>query len=143
VDQEDLFEMEATRALKASSTNYLMTSDHHKYQNAFNQATHASGLRYAIYGQQQNEPLGLDQIKDSRGWCHSPLTFKLKKLHPARSDIYAKAILHLDEILRGEGQSIRALPQLTAWGKIASRVGNGRVELRSRLASLIGAGVKT
>lgn len=120
----------------ADSTSFTSVSDPIKHEQICAIATHATGKRAANYLQRSIEPLGLQQIENARKWCNSPLTDRLKKLYPTRTDIYAKAILHLDEILNGVGKSVTALSQMAAWGAIAKRPGNGRVELAGRFTNL-------
>ena len=119
--------------LPPASTDYTSLVDPIKHQNVSALATHQRDKRAAHYLQKAGEQIDLSQIENIRKWCNSPLTDRLKKLYPTRSDIYAKAILHLDDILRGKGQTITGLPQMVAWGAIGKRPGNGRVELMARI----------
>lgn len=119
----------------ADSTTFTSVSDPLKHSQLCTLATHETAKRSAHYLQRSGEYLGLQQVENARKWCNSPLTDRLKNLYPMRADIYAKAILHLDEILNGVGRSVTALPQMVAWGAIAKRPGNGRVELVGRLTN--------
>lgn len=120
----------------SKSTAFMGVSDPLKFEALFAEATHQKGERAAVYLNKTAEHLGIEHIENARRWCNSPLTDRLKKWYPTRSDIYAKAILHLNEILCSRGQSIIDLPQIAAWGAIGKRPGNGRLELVARLQAL-------
>jgi|GEM_PF-3170234 len=122
-----------SKFVPADSTLYTSLSDPAKHENACALVTHQENVRAAHYLQIRGEQLGVQQIENARKWCNSPLTDRLKKLYPTRSDVYAKAILHLDEILSGAGSSVIQLPQMAAWGVITKKAGNGRLELVNRL----------
>lgn len=115
------------------STTFASVSEIAKFKLLCATATYEVDRRSAIYLQERGEQLGREQVENARKWCNSPLTEQLKRWHPTRSDIYAKAILHLDEILNGSGHSLTGQPQMSAWGQIGKRPGNGRLELVNRL----------
>lgn len=120
------------------STFYSALGDRMKHENACALASHQPDARAAHYLQIQGEHIGLQQIENSMKWCNSPMTDRLKNMYPTRSDIYAKAILHLDEILCGKGQSVIHIPQMAAWGAISKQPGNGRLELFARIPASMG-----
>lgn len=67
-------------------------------------------------------------------WCDSPLSVTLQKRSHVRSDIYAKAVLHLYDFQHGEQDSLTHLNPMMAWKRVSERPGNGTAELLERLA---------
>lgn len=112
-----------------------MTSDPSKFLNGFNQATHECGGRLAIdLSRGMGEILGIDQIQRARKWCYSPLTVRLKNRCPSRADVYARAILHLDDHLRDSAASVANLPHMHAWARLCESPGEAHGEVLARMA---------
>lgn len=125
-----------SKFLPNDSAVYTSLTDPSKHEHVCAVSSHQSDARAAHYLQISGEQLGLQQVENAKKWCNSPLTVRLKNLYPTRSDIYAKAILHLDEILNGTGKSVAHLPQMAAWGAVGKRPGNGRLELTARIRAV-------
>jgi hypothetical protein len=114
--------------------SYMMTADEVAFETCVNAATHQEDGRFAFYLRKRVEPLTADMIKRSYSWCNSPLTDRLRNISKGRRDLYAKAILHLSELVDGSGDSVTKLAQMKAWKRIAERPGNAIEEVCGRCA---------
>jgi hypothetical protein len=118
----------------AGTINYGMTPHEPVFRALFNDASSKEGQRSAFYLRKAVEPLGLAQFDHARVWVNSPLTDRLKKRFPMRKDIYLRAVLHLDDFIKGAAASMCGLTPTQAWTEVAARPGNACVEFRNRLA---------
>jgi hypothetical protein len=112
---------------------YYNVDDPNKYENLWAAATHQPSTGSAVYLRTNLEALSCGHAERAMSWCNSPLTDRLKKMYPGKTDLYAKAVLRLDEIARGRGTDAVSPTSAYAWGAVAKREGNGRAELARRL----------
>ncbi len=136
-DWQDAFLL-GSAYVPAGTIAYAMTPHEPTFQAAFAAATNQEGVRTALYLRKAAEPLGLAQFERARDWINSPLTDRLKQRFPLRKDIYLRAVLHLDDFIKGAAASLRGLPQMQAWTQVAARAGNPRMEFRDRLSGALG-----
>ena len=122
--------------LPEGNVSYASIRDPHEFDQRVNLATHQKHQAQALYSPAAFELLGKEHIERAMNWCNSPLTAQLKAQIPARTDLYAKAILHLDDFARGFAPSVQDKPQMLAWKSVSARPGNGRVALLERLEKL-------
>ncbi len=115
------------------STMFMSTGSLEHWQASYNQATLTEDGRFAGYLRMRIEPFSSELVTQARNWCDSPLTVRLRKRFPTRSDIYARAILHLDAFLEDKAESLTSLPQLAAWRQMAHGPGNATHKLLERL----------
>jgi len=134
-DELENYYLLGSRYIPHGTVDYSLICDPYKYEMKCNQAKYTINRLAAIYRADKTEELGPKQIKNSIEWCTSPLTVRLKQWRLSQLDIYAKAILHLNEILCGNGRSLRSRTQLMAWKSIGKRPGNGINELISDIGT--------
>jgi hypothetical protein len=122
-----------SKFLPPDTTHFVAVSDENRYEQMIALSTHSESTKSAVYLQLHAERIGLEHVENMRKWCNSPLTDRLKTAFPARTDVYAKAVLHLEDFLQGRGSSVAELHQMNAWAQILKRPGNARTELLDRL----------
>jgi hypothetical protein len=54
-------------------------------------------------------------------FCNSPLTNMLRDYFGERPDLYARAVLHLYDLLEGNAESLIGMSQLSAWKILSER----------------------
>lgn len=102
-------------------------------EQALAQAATRDGSLFACYHPAHWEVFNEATLNSAFKWSDSPLSVHLLKANIRKGDLYAKAVLFLDEFARDETGSLVGLSQLQAWKQIAARPGNGRLELMKRL----------
>jgi hypothetical protein len=120
------------------------TLDPTDFENRINAATHKTGINTAVYLGKTFDDLSVREVEAALAYCNSPLTDRLKEKFGAKQDFHAKAILHLEEFLRGATPTLTDLDQMEAWARLLERSGNAiyRVCSRGRLKASSGAGRK-
>ena len=99
--------------------SYFLTQHEAKYNTVFDSATNAAGQLSLVYLAKDIEPLAVGHLTSAFRWCNSPLTVRLKNLK-IPTTAYQKAATHLVLVIEGRSESIRNLPQMEAWKKLAS-----------------------
>jgi hypothetical protein len=115
-------------------TFFTYTRSGREFEDEFNKATHINGGLWAGYCPQGTDHVSDDLVSRALKWCDSPLSVTLQKRSHVRSDIYAKAVLHLHDFQLGKQDSLANFNQMMAWKRVSERPGNGTTELLERLA---------
>lgn len=124
-----------SRFVPGGKADWQSAGDQIDYENRINAATHREGVNTAVYFGTTYDDLSTREIEKALSYCNSPLTDRLRATFGPRQELYAKAILHLVEFLRGEGETLTGLEQMDAWAQLLERRGDAiyRVCTRARL----------
>jgi hypothetical protein len=112
----------ASGCVPPGSVRFIHTARPEKYERETAIATHVEGGRTAVYLRESN-PLQFtnQRLFGAFSVCNSPMTELLMASFGPRPDLYARAALHLFDLLNGDTESLAEMEQLPAWEAIAGR----------------------
>jgi hypothetical protein len=115
--------------------NVTVTRSETDYERKVAEATHLPGTRSLVYQVYEGFQLTMRELEQAFEVTNSPLTDRLRDELCLQPNAYAKAVLHLWNLLNGAALSLTSLSQDAAWREIAGRKGNAiwRIASRTRL----------
>jgi hypothetical protein len=104
------------------SARFIHTAQWEKYQRETAIATHHEPGRTVIYLREFAQIRLTKQVLfGAFSFCNSPMTNILRDSFGRRPDLYARAALHLFDLLNGEAKPLMEMEQLRAWELLAGR----------------------
>jgi hypothetical protein len=123
----------ASQFMPSEVARFVHTAQAEHYEQKKAIATHAEYARTAVYFSESDYVRFTKRLLfGAFQFCNSPLTNMLRDYFGERPDLYARAALHLYDLLEGNAEPLIGMSQLSAWKILSERYPKAFPEICSR-----------
>jgi hypothetical protein len=123
----------ANQFVPSEVASFIHTAQAANFEQKIAIASHAANLRTAVYLRESaHVRLTKRLLFGAFQFCNSPLTTMLRNIFGERPDLYARAALHLYNLLEGEAEPLVGVSQRSAWETLSQRYAKSFLEICSK-----------
>jgi hypothetical protein len=123
----------ASQFMPSEVANFIHTAQAENYEQKTAIATHGEYARTAVYFRESEYVRFTKRLLFAAfQFCNSPLTSMLRDYFGEKPDLYARAALHLYDLLEGDAEPLIGISQLSAWKILSERYPKAFAEICSR-----------